>query len=88
MNCCWNFLGNSRVQVVVPRGLRLLPSASLTLYICVCGDVGLGSILSKHVFDIQEMAEPVSNKNIVLLLLIVTGKFAAYFVLLTLYSII
>ena len=88
VNCCWNFLGNSKVQVVVPRGLRLLPLAPLTLYVCVCVNVGFGSSLSKHVFDIQEMVVPVSNKDIVLLLLTVTGKFAAYFVLLNFSSII
>ena len=88
MSYCWNFLGNSRVQVVVPRGPRLLPLAPLTLYICVCVNVGLGSSLSKHLFDIQEIVAPVSNKDIVLLLLTVTGKFAAYFVLLNLTSII
>ena len=74
--------------MVVPRGLRLLLSAPLTLYMCVCFSVGLGSSLSKHDFDIQEMVVPVSNKDIVLLLLIVTGKFAAYFMLVNLTSII
>ena len=44
--------------------------------------------MSKHVFDIQGMVASVSNNNIVLLLLIVTGKFAVYFVLLNLTSII
>ena len=63
MNCCWNVLGNSRLQVVVPRGLRLLPLATLSL--------------SKHAYDIQEMVVPVSNKDIILLLLIVTRKFVA-----------
>ena len=28
-------LGNSRVQVVVPRGPRLLPLAPFTLYMCL-----------------------------------------------------
>ena len=84
----WNSQRNSRVQVVLPRGPRLLPSAPLTLYMCVCVSVGLGSSLSKHVFDIQEMVVPVSNKDIVLLLLIVTRKFAVYFMLLNLTSII
>ena len=60
-------MGNSRVQVVVSRGLRLLPSGPLTLYVCVCDNVGLGSYVSKHVFDIQEMVVPVANSNIVLL---------------------
>ena len=44
--------------------------------------------LSKHAFDMQEMVAPVSNKDMVLFLLIVTGKSAAYFVLLNLTSII
>ena len=79
-NCCLNFLGNSRVHVVVPQGPRLLPLASFTLYIYVCINVGLGSSLSKHAFDIQEMVVPVSNKDMALFLLIITGKFVAYFV--------
>ena len=36
----------------------------------------------------QEMMAPVSNRERVLLLLIVTGKFAAYFILLNLTSMI
>ena len=36
----------------------------------------------------QEMVAPVSNREMVLLLLIVTGKFAAYFILVNLTSII
>ena len=44
--------------------------------------------MSKHVFDIQEMVAPMSNKDMVLFLLIITGKFATYFVLLNLTSII
>ena len=68
--------------------MRLLPLAPLTLYVCVCVSVGLGSSLSKHVFDIQEMVAPLSNKDIVLMLLIVTGKFAVYFVLFNFSSII
>ena len=88
MNCGWNLLGYSIVQVTVPRRLRLLPSAPLTLCICVCVNVGLGSSLSKHVFDIQEMVTPISNRDAVLLLLTVTRKFAAHFVLLNLTSMI
>ena len=65
-----------------------LPSVMLPVvtYMCVCVSVGLGSSLSKHDFDIQEMVAPVSKKDIVSLLLIVTVKFAAYFVLLNLTS--
>ena len=63
-------------------------SAPFTLYVCVCSNVGLGSSLSKHAFDIQEMIVPVSNKDMALFLLIVTGKFAAYFIFLNLTSII
>ena len=48
MNCYWNFFGNSRVQVVVPRRPRLLPLAPFTLYVSVCINAGLGSSLSKH----------------------------------------
>ena len=54
----------------------------------VCIDTGLGSNLSKHVFYILEMVVPVSNREMVILLLIVTGKFAAYFILLSLTSMI
>ena len=56
----------------MPRGLRLLCLALVTLYMCVCVSVGLGSSLSKHTFDIQKIVASVSNKNIVLLLLIGT----------------
>ena len=45
-------------------------------------------VLSKHTFDIQEIVAPVSNREMVLFLLIVTGKFTAYFILLNLTSII
>ena len=44
--------------------------------------------MSKHTFDKQEMVVPVSNKDTVLVLSIVTGKFVAYFVLLNLTLII
>ena len=80
MNCCWNFLGNSRVHVFVQRGLRLLPLVPLTLYICVCNSVGLGFSFSKHTFDTQEVIAPVPNNDMVLILLIKLGNFAAYFV--------
>ena len=82
------FLGNLRVHVVFPRGPRLLPSAPLTLYVCVCTNSGLSGSLSKHAFDTQEMVAPVSNREMVLFLLIVTGRFAAYFIMLNLTSII
>ena len=88
MNCCWNFLGNSRVHVVIPIGWRLFPSAPFTLYIFVCTNVGLGCSLSKHALDTHEIAAPVSNRYIVLFLLIVTGELMAYFMLLNLTSII
>ena len=69
-----NFLGNSRVHVVVPGELRLLQSAPFTLSVCVCINVSLGSSLSKHAFDMQEMVSPVSNKDMVLFLLIELGN--------------
>ena len=37
----WNFIGNSRVHVVVPIGPRLFLLAPFTLYIFVCTNVGL-----------------------------------------------
>ena len=79
MNCCWNFLRNPRVHVVVQRGLRLLSLAPFTLYICVCIGVGLGSGLSKHAFDMQNMVASVSNKDMTSFLLIVTEKFVGCF---------
>ena len=53
----------------------------------VCVSLGLGSTLSKHAFDIQEMVVPESNRHIVSLSLIVTGKSVVYFVLLNLTSV-
>ena len=66
MNYCQNFLGNYKVHVVVSRRPRLLPSAPITFYVCVCVNVGLGSSVLKHVFDMQEIVAPVSNSDIVL----------------------
>ena len=74
--------------MVIPIGLKLLLSAPFTLYVFVCTNVGLGCSLSKHAFDIQEIVTPVSNREMVLFLFIVTGKFASYFILLNLTSII
>ena len=59
------------VHVVILTGPRLLPLAPFTLYVCVCTNAGLGCSLSKHVFDIQEILDPVSNIEMVLILLIV-----------------
>ena len=59
-----------------------MSSAPFTLYVCVCTNAGLGSSLSKHAFDIQEMVAHVSNRDMVLFLLILTGKVTAYFILL------
>ena len=87
MNCCWNFLGNSRVHVVIPIRSRLFSLAPFTLYVFVCTNFGFGCRLLKHSLDIHEIVAPVSNTDIVLFLLIVTGKFAAYFMLLNLTSI-
>ena len=53
------------------------------VHVCVYVSVASGSSLSKHAFDIQDIVAPVSNKDIVLLL-IVTGKFAVYLMLLNL----
>ena len=50
--------------------------------------LGLVVICQKILFDIQEMIAPVSNREMVLLSLIVTGKFVAHFILLNLTSII
>ena len=88
MNCCWNFLGNSGVHVVIPIGPRLFPSALFILYMFVCTNVGLCYSLSKHAFDTQEIDAPVSNRDVVLFLLNITGKFVAYFMLLSFTSII
>ena len=55
------------------KGTKTVAITPLTLYVCVCVSYGLGSSLSKHAFHIQEMVAPVSNKDVVSLLLIVTG---------------
>ena len=73
--------------MVILIGPRPLPLVPFTLYVCVCTNCGLGCSLSKHAFDIQEIVALVSNKEMVLVLLIVTGKFEAYFILLNLNSI-
>ena len=88
INCCWNFLGNSRVQVVIPIGPRLFLSAPFTLCVFVCTNFGFGCSLSKHALDIHEIVAPVSNRGIVLFLLIAMGKLVAYFMLLTVTSIV
>ena len=88
MNYCWNFVGNSRVHVVVPRGPRLLPLPPFTLYMLAWTNSGSGCNLLKHTFDTQDMVASVSNREMALLLLVITGKFAAYFILLNLTSII
>ena len=71
MNCCWNFLGNLRIHVVVLIGQRLFPLAPFTLYIFVCTNFGLGSSLSKHALDIHEIVAFVPNRDIVLFLLMI-----------------
>ena len=58
-----------------------MPLAPFTLYVCVSTNAGLCCNLSKHAFDMQEMIGPVLNREMVLLLLIVTGKFAVCFIL-------
>ena len=88
INCCLNLGGNSRVHVVILIGPRLLPLALFTLYVSVCTNVGFGCSLSKQAFDIEEIVAPVSNRDMALFLLIVTGQFAAYFMLLNLTSIV
>ena len=65
INFYWIFLGNSRVQVAVPRGPKQLPSAPLTLYVHCVINGGLGSSLSKHAFDMQEIVAPVLNNDTV-----------------------
>ena len=74
--------------MAVTRGPRLLPSAPFTLYECFVINWGLGSNLSKHVSDMQEIVAPVLNKDIIWLLLTLTGKLATYLLLLSLTSII
>ena len=88
MNCCWNFLGNLRVYVVIATRPRLFPSALFTLFIFVCTSFGLGCSLLKHALDIHEMVASLSNRDIVLFLLMITGKFVAYLMLLNLALII
>ena len=50
--------------MIVPRGLRLLLSAPFALYVCVSASGVLGSSLSNHAFDMQEIMALVSNKDI------------------------
>ena len=70
------------------KGTETVAISTFTLYLYVSFSVGLGFSLSKDASDIQEIVAPVSNKGIVLLLLIVAVKVVAYFVLLNLTSII
>ena len=49
---------------------------------------GLGCSLLKHDLDINKIVALVSNRDTVLFLLMVSGKFVAYFILLNLASII
>ena len=56
--------------------------------LCFVTSGGLGSSLSKHAFDMQDIVAPVSNNDFVWLLLTLTGKLAAYLLLLSLTSII
>ena len=74
--------------MVIPIRPRLFPLAPFTLYICVCTNVGLDCSLLKHASDTHEIVTPVSNRDIVVFVLIVTGKFMAYFMLLNLTLII
>ena len=88
MNCCWNFLGNSRIHIVVPRGPRLLPSAPFTLYVCICTNTGLGSSLSKHAFWHTGNGSSNVEQRFGVIFVNLTGKFVAYLILLNLTSII
>ena len=72
--------------MVIPIEPRLYPLAPFILYIFVCTNFGLGCSLLKHALDICEIVAPVSNRDIALFLLMVTGKFVAYFMLLNLTS--
>ena len=88
MNCCWNLLGNSKVQVVVTRGSTLLLSVPCILYVCCVVKGSLGSSLSKQVFEMQAIVAPISNRDTVWLLLTLTRKLAAYLLSLSLTSIV
>ena len=74
--------------MAVPRGPRLLSSAPFTQYRYVVTNRSLGSSMSKHAFDMQEIMAPVLNKDIIWLLLTLTAKLAAYLLLLSLTFII
>ena len=74
--------------MVIPIGPRLFPSAPFTLYIFICTNIGLDYSLLKHALDIHDIVAPVSNRDIVLFLLVVTGKFTTYFMLFSVTSII
>ena len=74
--------------MVIPIGQRLFPLAPFILYIFVCTNFGLGCRLLNHALDIHEIVAPVLNRDIMLFLIMVTGKFVAYFMLLNFISII
>ena len=82
------FLRKCRVHMVIPIQPRLFPSALFTLYICVCTNFGLGCSLLNRALDTREIVAPVSNRDIVLFLLMVTGEFMVYFMLLNMTLII
>ena len=81
------FLGEFQSTGSCAKGTETFAIGTIDFYVCVCVNVGLGSSLSKHVSDIQEIIVPVSNKDIVLLLTVIR-KGAVYFVLFNLTSII
>ena len=74
--------------MAISRGPKLLQSVPFTLYGCFIINWGLGFNLSKHAFNMQKITAHVLNKDTAWLLLTLTGKLAAYLLLLSLTSII
>ena len=62
------FLGEFQSTGSCVKGTKTV-AVSIIYFVCVSFSIGLGSSLSKHAFEIQEIVVPVSKKDIVLLLL-------------------
>ena len=77
------------MHIAVPRGYQDYCHQHHLLGMCVFVLMLVwGPVCQKHAFNLQEMVASVSSRDVVLFLLIVTGKFAAYFILLSLNSVI
>ena len=64
--------------MVIPSRPRLFQLAQFTLFVFVLTNLDLGCSLPRHDLEIHERVAPASNRDIVLFLLMVTGKFMSY----------